>query len=116
MKNDYLLKTPSDIKGMETILKNNKFILIKASATWCNPCKKIEAPFTNLVKNKLDDKVKVMYVDVDDDEAIVTLFNITKLPTFISIVKGKVANTDITSNMKDIRTIVDKINSHAVFV
>ena len=116
MPNKYMLKTPADIKGMETILRTNKFILIKASATWCNPCKKIETPFTNLVQNKLDDKVKVMYVDVDDDEDIVTLFNITKLPTFISIVKGKVANTDITSNMKDIRIIVDKINSHAVFV
>tara|TARA_Y100000741_G_scaffold282907_1_gene222665 strand:+ start:521 stop:871 length:351 start_codon:yes stop_codon:yes gene_type:complete len=115
MVNKHLLTTPSDLKGMENILKNNKFILIKASAPWCNPCKKIETPFANLIKNKLDDKVKVMYVDVDDDDDIVHLFNITKLPTFISIVKGKVANTDITSNMKDIRLIVDKINSHAVF-
>ena len=108
MVDKHLLKTPSDLNGMENILKNNKFILIKASATWCNPCKKI-------VKNKLDNKVKVMYIDVDDDDDIVNLFKITKLPTFISIVKGKVANTDITSNVKDIKQIVDKLNSHAVF-
>jgi thiol-disulfide isomerase/thioredoxin len=115
MVDKHLLKTPSDLNGMENILKNNKFILIKASATWCNPCKKIEEPFKRIVKNKLDNKVKVMYVDVDDDDDIVNLFKITKLPTFISIVKGKVANTDITSNVKDIKQIVDKLNSHAVF-
>ena len=109
------LNTPTDLNGMEKILKNNKYILIKASASWCNPCKKIETPFNNLINNKLDKKVKVMYVDVDDDDEIVNLFKITKLPTFISIVKGKVANTDITSDMKDIRKIVDKLNSHAVF-
>ena len=109
-----ILKTPDDVAGMENILKNNKFILIKASAAWCNPCKKIANPFTNLIKNKLDDNVKVMYVDVDNHDDVVNLFNINKVPTFISIVKGKVANTDITSNMKDVKLIVDKLNSHAI--
>jgi thiol-disulfide isomerase/thioredoxin len=114
MVDKHLLKTPSDLNGMENILKNNKFILIKASATWCKPCKKIEAPFKQIVTKKLDKKVKVMYVDVDDDDDIINLFKITKLPTFISIVKGKVTNTDITSNMKDVKLIIDKLNSHAV--
>ena len=92
MTNIRILKTPDDITGMENILKTHHYILIKASATWCKPCKKIETPFTNLIKNKLDDKVKVMYVDVDTDDDVVKLFNINKVPTFISIVKGKVAN------------------------
>lgn len=115
MVNSQLIKTPDDTNGMEKILKKNKFILIKASATWCNPCKKIEIPFSKLVDEKLDDNIKVMYVDVDDDDDISTLFNITKLPTFVSIVKGKVVSKDITSNMDEIKTIVDKLNSHAVF-
>ena len=114
MANGRILKTPDDIAGMENILKTHHYILIKASATWCKPCKKIETPFTNLIKNKLDDKVKVMYVDVDTDDDVVKLFNINKVPTFISIVKGKVANTDITSNMKDVKRIVDMLNSHAI--
>lgn len=114
MSENYLLQTPNDVDTFKEVIKNTPYLLIKGSASWCKPCRSIETPVKEVLKSQLNENVKVMYVDVDDDEEIASELNITKLPVFITLVDGKTANTDVTSNMKDIQLIVDRINSHAI--
>jgi thiol-disulfide isomerase/thioredoxin len=114
MPETYLLQTPKDVDNFKDILKQTQYLLVKASAPWCNPCIRIEAPVKELFKSQLNENVKVMYIDVDEHEEIASELNITKIPAFITIVNGKIANSDITSNMKDVITIIDRINSHAI--
>jgi len=114
MRDNYLMKTPKDVDGFKEILKQTPYLLVKASAAWCNPCRRIEQPVKEVFKSQLSENVKVMYIDVDEHEEIASELNISKIPAFLTIVNEKTINSDITSNMKDIQLIVDRINSHAI--
>lgn len=114
MCDNYLLETSKDVDGFKEILKQTPYLLVKASASWCNPCSRIEIPVKEVFRSQLNENVKVMNIDVDKHEEIATELKITKIPTFITIVNGKTSNSDITSNMKDVQFIVDRINSHAL--
>ena len=114
MSDNYLMKTPKDVDGFKEILKQTPYLLVKASALWCNPCIRIETPVKEVFRCQLNENVKVMYIDVDEHEEIASELNITKIPAFITIVNGNITNSDITSNMKDIQLIADRINSHTI--
>jgi len=114
MSDKYLLQTSKDVGGFKEVLKQTPYLLVKASASWCNPCSRIETPVKEVFKSQLNENVKVMYIDVDEHEEIASELNITKIPAFITIVDGKTSNSDITSNMKDVQFIVDRINAHAI--
>ena len=64
--------------------KGDKYLLVKFSAVWCGPCKKI-APFFNdlcIEYNKLKKHVCFARIDVDDHEGIMEECEIGILPTF----------------------------------
>jgi thioredoxin 1 len=110
----YLIEPVESEEEFKTCIKENPYLLVKASAQWCNPCKKIEGPLGELLRNNLDQNVKVMYIDIDESEDIASYLEITKIPAFFSYINGKLENSDITSNMKDIKIIIDRINSHSI--
>ena len=115
MSESYLLKSANTEEELIECLKMNKYIIIKASAKWCKPCKIIEEPVKALFKNILDKSVKVMNLDIDEcDEDVLSYLNITKIPAFYSFINGKLDNGEITSEIKDIENIIEKMNSHSI--
>ena len=67
-------------------LKENKFVIVKVSATWCGPCKKI-APFVEQCFDKLSG-VKLVYIDSDLGFDVYNSLKIKSLPTIYSFVEG----------------------------
>ena len=87
-------------KLIEVCAENNKYLIIKASAEWCGPCKQVQHKYVQLA-TELVDKAVLTSFDVDVHEAIAEQFEITAMPTFI-VVKGydivkRVTGADIVS-------------------
>ena len=69
----------------ENILEVKKVTIIKASATWCGPCKKIIDFVKNLFE-QMSENVQIVYLDVDEGSELADFMRVKKLPTFISYV------------------------------
>lgn len=66
--------------------KNDKFLVIKASAVWCGPCKAVKPKYSKMAEKYTD--VVFATFDVDDQQDIAEQFSISAMPTFI-VVKGR---------------------------
>jgi thioredoxin 1 len=64
-------------------------VLVDFYATWCGPCKTM-APVLKDIKNKLEDKVTVVKIDVDKNPTTATRYGIRGVPTLILFSKGKI--------------------------
>ena len=60
------------------VMSEHKNIILQASASWCNPCQQAKRYIQDI---KAEDKV--VYIDVEENEALVSLYKIKNLPTFI---------------------------------
>lgn len=85
-------KLMKDIDEFQTVLKKHEIVVVKFTATWCNPCKAIEPCFISLYRqcyNLLGKKVSFVKVDVDDLDEIAQEYRISMMPTFIVFQDGK---------------------------
>lgn len=85
-----------DITSKEQFYKtiNENDAVVKFSAQWCSPCKATKKPFEELSSEKEFKQVAFLHVDTDENESIASDFNITGLPTFVYISKGKEVNRE----------------------
>lgn len=61
--------------------------VIKFSAQWCLPCKKIAPLFNKLAKQYTD--IHFYDVDVDENQLLAERMNITGMPTFVFLKEKK---------------------------
>ncbi|WP_020526755.1 thioredoxin [Flexithrix dorotheae] len=64
-------------------------VLVDFYADWCGPCKMM-APVLQEVAGKMDDKLKIIKVDVDKNPAVSQQYQIKGIPTMILFHKGKI--------------------------
>lgn len=69
------------------IIQENKPTLVDFFATWCGPCR-AQAPILEAVKNKMGEKVNILKVDVDQNEALARQFRVSSIPTLILFRNG----------------------------
>ena len=75
------------------VLKNPKPIIIDMWATWCGPCRMV-APIVDELAQEYDGRVKVVKLDVDNDNAQKTAreYDVRSIPTLLIFKDGKVAD------------------------
>ena len=56
----------------------NKIIVVKFSANWCKPCKRLK-PFLERIVSTKDDLI-LLDIDVDENEELCLQHNVKKLP------------------------------------
>lgn len=82
----------------EFIIENNgKLILLYFGASWCGPCKKLKDRLGDPeTKNELP-KLSVCYIDIDNEENedIVSTYEVKNLPTQIFVKLSKKNNVKI---------------------
>jgi thioredoxin 1 len=77
------------MKGnFETIINDSRPVIVDFHALWCGPCK-VQSPILKELAAELDDKVRVIKIDVDQNNALASQYQIQSVPTLIVFKNGK---------------------------
>ena len=63
-------------------------VIIDAYAEWCGPCK-VQSPVLKEIASELQDKIRVIKIDVDKNYEIASRFNIQSVPTIMIFKNGE---------------------------
>ena len=92
----------------EEVILSDKLVLVDLYAPWCGPCRAL-APVLEEIAEKYQDKVKVVKVNVDEEESIAARFGVMSIPTVLFFRDGKaVASFVGLKSPSEIESIVEK--------
>ncbi|BDD09006.1 thioredoxin [Fulvitalea axinellae] len=72
------------------LVNRNKPVLVDFYADWCGPCQTM-APILEETGKEMEEKVDVIKVNVDKNQAIAQRFGIRSIPTLILFKNGQIA-------------------------
>jgi len=85
-------------------------VLVDFWAPWCGPCKMI-APVLEELDDELGDKVKIVKLNVDDNQETAGKFGVMSIPTLLLMKDGNVVDQVVGFQPKE--ALADLVNKHA---
>jgi thioredoxin 1 len=98
----------SDATFDQEVLQSEQPVLVDFWAVWCGPCKAI-APIVDILATTFAGKLKVVKVNVDENGATPSRYNVRGIPALLFFKGGKVADQIIGYVPQD--AIEEKIKS-----
>lgn len=93
----------------EEVISADKLAIVDLYATWCAPCKAL-APVLEELADKYADKIKVVKVNVDEEESIAAKFGIASIPTVIFFKNGQTAASFVgLRSASEIEKMIEKL-------
>lgn len=77
------------MENFNDIIKSEKLTLVDFFATWCGPCKMMH-PVLEQLKKEMGDGIRIIKIDVDNNEEISSHYNIQSVPTLMLFKNGEV--------------------------
>ncbi|MEK5441598.1 MULTISPECIES: thioredoxin [unclassified Fredinandcohnia] len=78
-------------------------------APWCGPCKMI-APVLEELDTEIGDKVKIVKLDVDENQETAAKFGVMSIPTLLVIKNGEVVDKVVGYQPKE--ALADRLANH----
>jgi thioredoxin 1 len=72
----------------QAVLKSDQPILVDFWAVWCGPCRMV-APVVDEIAREQEGKLKVMKLDVDDNQNTAMAYGVMSIPTLILFKNGQ---------------------------
>jgi len=85
---DTVFSTFSETFDSDVLAYTSTPVMVDFYATWCGPCK-VLAPELDSVAKEMKGRVKIMKVDVDDNQDLARKYGVQVLPTVIVFKEGK---------------------------
>ena len=77
------------MKGnFDTLIQDDRPVVVDFHALWCGPCK-VQSPILKESATELGDRVRVIKIDVDQNAALASRYQIQGVPTLIVFKNGK---------------------------
>ncbi|KSU63913.1 thioredoxin [[Bacillus] enclensis] len=89
---------------------NSGLVLADFWAPWCGPCKMI-APVLEELDSEMGDKVKIVKVDVDENQETAGKYGVMSIPTLVVLKDGEVVDKVIGFQPKE--ALAELLNKHA---
>ncbi|AGV11679.1 TPA: thioredoxin [Haemophilus influenzae] len=99
----------NDADFESVVVNSNIPVLLDFWAPWCGPCKMI-APVLDKLAPEFAGKVKIVKMNVDDNQATPAQFGVRSIPTLLLIKNGQVVATQVGALPKT--QLANFINQH----
>ncbi len=91
----------------EEVLKSEKKVLVDFNASWCGPCKMLKPIIEEYALD--NDNVKVVSVNIDDEDELAENYNVLSIPCLILFDKGKEIKRHVgLLSRDDINSFIDE--------
>lgn len=97
------------MSNISEIIQSEKLVLVDFFATWCQPCKTMHPVFEQLKQN-VGDSIRILKVDIDNNEDFASLYQVQSVPTFILFKDG--VNVWRQSGAMSLSSLMNVINQY----
>ncbi len=99
------------MSSFNEIIQSEKPVLVDFFATWCGPCQML-APILTEVKTNLGERISIIKIDVDKNQAVAAQYQVRGVPTMILFQNGKQLwrQSGVLSKEDLIKVILEKSN------
>ena len=99
----------TDASFEKEVLKSEAPVLVDYWAEWCGPCKMI-APILDEVARDYDGKLRIVKVNVDENQSVPSKYGIRGIPTLMLFRGGEVVETKVGALSKS--QLTQLLDSH----
>ena len=96
--------------NFDEIINSDKPVLVDFWAAWCGPCKMI-APVLEELDADMDDKVKIVKLDVDENQQTASEYGIMSIPTLLLMKNGETVDKVVGFRPKE--ALAELVEKHA---
>ena len=100
------------MNAFQQLIQKDQPVLVDFFATWSGPCQML-APILKQVKESLGERITIIKIDVDKNQAIAAQYQVRGVPTMLLFQNGKQLwrQSGVVSKEELIKIIVEKSNS-----
>jgi thioredoxin 1 len=99
------------MNAFQELIQKDQPVLVDFFATWCGPCQML-APILKQVKESLGERITIIKIDVDKNQAIAAQYQVRGVPTMLLFQNGKQLwrQSGVVSKDELVKIIVEKSN------